>query len=85
MLNNQLSGEIKRKKVIYGEEHIFNKHDGHCILGVLRTYKLTNPGKRSLNYRLDLVSPGKDLNIDLDLIAEKARERYMIKGEQIWW
>lgn len=83
ILNNQLSGEMKRKKLIYGEEHIFNRHEGHSILGVLRTYKPTNPGKRSLNYRLDLVSPGKDVNIDLDLIAEKARERYMNKGEQI--
>lgn len=82
ILNNQLSSEIKRKKVPYGREYIFTRHDGRSILGVLRTYKPTNPGKRSLKYRLDLVSPEKDVNIDLDLIAEKARERYMIKGEQ---
>jgi hypothetical protein len=82
ILNNQLAAEVKRKKVKYGREHIFNRHNGHIILGILRTYKPTNPGKRSLNYTLDVVSPEKDVNIDLDLIAEKAHDRYMIRGEQ---
>jgi hypothetical protein len=40
----------------------------------------TNPGKRSLKYRLDLVSPEKDIAINLDRIAEQARERYQIKA-----
>jgi hypothetical protein len=38
-------------------------------VGVLRTYAPTNPGKRSLKYRPDLLSPEKDLGIDLDEIA----------------
>jgi hypothetical protein len=83
-LNNQLSAELRRKKVNYGSEQIFTEHDDHKILGVLRTYEPTNPGKRSLKYRLDLVSPKEDINIDLDLIAKKARERYMVEDEQIY-
>jgi hypothetical protein len=80
ILNNQLIGEMKRKKIVYGEEHIFAEYGGIGVLGVLRTYMPTNPGKRSLKYRLDLVSPEKDIAINLDRIAEQARERYQIKA-----
>ena len=79
MLNSQLSGEMKRKKIDYSREHIFAEHAGISVLGLLRTYGPTNPGKRSLKYRLDLVSPEKDVDIDLDRIADRARERYQIE------
>ncbi len=78
MLNHQLIGEMKRKKINYGNEHIFAKYVGITVLGVLRTYRPTNPGKRSLKYRLDLVSHEKDVDIDLDQIAGRAHERYKI-------
>lgn len=78
MLNNRLIGEMKRKKIDYGREHIFAEHGGITVLGVLRTYRTTNPGKRSLKYRLYLVSHEKDVDIDLDRIADRARERYKI-------
>lgn len=77
-LNNQLLGEMKRKKVDYDNEHIFAEYDGTRALGVLRSYEKTNPGKRSLKYRLDLVSPEKDVGIDIDRIAETAHKRYRI-------
>jgi hypothetical protein len=77
-LNNQLIGEMKRKKIDYGKEHVFAEHCGIKALGVLRTYNPTNPGKRSLTYQLDLVSPEKDVGIDLDRIAKIAHERYQI-------
>jgi len=79
ILNSQLSGEMKRKKIDYSSEHIFAEHAGISVLGLLRTYGPTNPGKRSLKYRLDLVSPEKDVDIDLDRIADRARERYQIE------
>ena len=60
-LNNQLIGEMKRKKVDYGKEHIFAEHGGIQALGILRTYSPTNPGKRSPKYQLALVSPEKDV------------------------
>ena len=80
MLNNQLIGEMKRKKIDYGREHIFAEHDGVSVLGVLRIYGPTNPGKRSLKYGLDLVSPEKDIDIDLGRIENRARERYRIEA-----
>jgi len=78
MLNNQLIGEMKRKKIDHGKEHIFAKYKGITVLGVLRTYDPTNPGKRSLKYQLELISTEKDLDIDLDQIAQQARNRYQI-------
>ena len=78
ILNNQLSAEMKRKNIEHSEEHIFAEHDGISVMGLLRTYGPTNPGKRSLKYRLDLVSAEKDVDVDRDGIAERARERYQI-------
>jgi hypothetical protein len=80
-LNNQLMGELKRKNLDYGREHIFANYAGISALGILRTYAPTNPGKRSLKYRLDLVSPEKDLDLDLNMIAERAKKRYRIEDD----
>ena len=77
-LNNQLIGEMKRKKIDFGTEHVFAEYGGIKALGVLRTYGATNLGKRSLKYRLDLVAPEKDIGLDLDRIANRARARYQI-------
>ena len=77
-LNNQLAGELKRKKIDYGKEHIFAEYGSVKALGVLRTYEPTNPGKRSFKYQLDLVLPKEDVGIDLDHIEGIARERYQI-------
>ena len=77
-VNTQLIGEMKRKEVEYDKEHVFAEHEGTRVLGVLRTYAPTNPGKRSWKYRLDLVSHEKDIHIDPDQIADKARKRYQI-------
>jgi hypothetical protein len=82
VLNNQLIGELKRKKIDYGKEHIFADYADMSVLGVLRTYEPTNPGKRSLKYQLDLVSPEKDVSIDINQIAGRARERYQIESER---
>ena len=79
ILDNRLIGEIRRKKIAFGKEQVFAEYGGIIVLGVLRTYKPTSPGKRSKKYRLELVSPEKDVGIDLDRIAERARERYRIE------
>jgi hypothetical protein len=78
-LNRQLIGEMKRKKIEYDKEHVFAEYGGITALGVLRTYDPTNPGKRSLKYRLDIIAPDRDLGIDLKAIATAAQERYRIK------
>jgi hypothetical protein len=82
MLNNRLIGEMKRKGVDYGKEHVFAEYDDVSVLGVLRTYRPTNPGKRSMKYNLDLISPEKDVGIDLGRIEKLARQRYQIKLAQ---
>jgi hypothetical protein len=79
MLTNQLIGEIKRKKIDYSKEHIFAEYAGISVLGVLRTYGATNPGRRSQKYRLDLVLPKKDADVNCEQIAQQARERYQFE------
>jgi hypothetical protein len=79
-LNNQLLGEMKRKKIEYMAEQVFAEYNGIKALGILRTYGPTNPGKRSLKYRLDVLSPEKDLGIDLNNVARRARKRYHIRN-----
>lgn len=80
-LNNQLMSELKRKHIVYGREHVFAEHAGVIALGILRTYAPTNPGKRSLKYRVDVLSPEKDLGLDLDAIARRAKKRYRIDAD----
>jgi hypothetical protein len=77
-VNKQLLGELKRKEIDFTKEHIFAEHSDVQVLGILRTYGQTNPGKRSLRYRLDVLSPAKDLGLDLQTIAKHAKERYRI-------
>ncbi len=81
ILNNKLLGEMRRKKIEHGPEHIFATHNGNEVLGVLRTYSPTNPGKRSQIYQLDLIAPQKDLELDLERIAKQARERYGLEAQ----
>jgi hypothetical protein len=77
-LNPQLISEMKRKGVQYGKDHIFAEYGNTIALGILRTYAPTNPGKRSLKYRFDLIAPEKDVGIDLGRIEKKARKLYQI-------
>jgi hypothetical protein len=76
IVDNKLIGELKRKDVAAGREHIFATHDGNDVIGVMRTYSPTNPGKRSQTYQLDLINPQKDLELDLERIGDQARARY---------
>ena len=78
MLNATLMAEMKRKDVDLEEDHIFAEYGGVKAVCVLRTYAPTNPGKRSIKYRLDFISPRKDVALDLKRIESKARERYLI-------
>jgi hypothetical protein len=78
VINKQLTSELKRKKIEFDSEHIFAEYGEIRALGVLRTYSQTNPGRRSLKYRLDVLSPEKDLGLDVQAIAERAKARYRI-------
>ncbi len=81
-LDSPLSAELKRKNIDFSQEHVFAAYGGVKALCVLRTYEPTNPGKRSLKYRLDLISPRKDLGLDLESIGRQAWKRYRIKANR---
>lgn len=79
----KLKREIKRKKLEYSREDFFARYHNKSILGMLRIYATTNPGKRSTNYRLHIVSPIKDLNLQPDVLEKEAREQYNIEGQAL--
>ena len=56
-LNKDLTGELHRKKQIVHPEDTFAFLEERPVLGILRVYEHTNPGKRLLKYRLHIISP----------------------------
>ena len=56
-LNKDLAGELHRKRQTVHPADSFALIEQRPVLGVLRVYKQTNPGKRLLKYRLYIVSP----------------------------
>lgn len=63
--NKQLSSEIKRKKISFCLDDRFAIHRGVPIFGILRIYNRTNPGKRSKQYTMHVISPEDDFGLDL--------------------
>lgn len=78
-VNKSLAGELKRKRQTYTEEDIFATYGQTRVLGILRVYSPTNPGKRSQRYSLTIVSPVKDLGLNLARIEQEAQERYQLR------
>jgi hypothetical protein len=77
-VTSELFNEIDRKsKKIYPNE-IFAEYNGRTVVGVLRLYPGTEPGKRSKKFETQLVLPYKDLELDLDAIKKNAAIRYNI-------
>ncbi len=81
-INSQLLQEMKRKKLRNKPEDIFAKYDGLEILGILRIYNQTNPGRRSLKYSLHIISPKEDLGLNVRKISSEAKKRYNIKRKR---
>ncbi len=79
-LDSQLTAELKRREINHRDDHVFADYGGIKALCVLRTYEPTNPGKRSMKYRMDLVSATRDVGLDLERIAKQARKRYRIRA-----
>ena len=78
IVDQSLMGELKRKDQTFSPGDLFAACDEDRILGLLRVYHATNIGKRSLRYDLHVVSPGKDLGLDIDRIEAAARQRYRL-------
>lgn len=56
-LNKDLKNEVHRRNITVQPEEAFGSIDQTPVLGILRVYEQTNPGKRSLKYRLYIISP----------------------------
>ena len=79
LANQTLISELKRKHQTFTSEDLFAEYDNLCVLGILRIYAPTNPGKRSQRYALHIVSPAKDIELNLDRIKQNAQERYRLR------
>ncbi len=75
-INSSLLNEIKRKKQAFTAEDIFATYGDISVLGILRIYAATNPGRRSQQYAMQIVSPKKLFNLDLEQIGRDAQKRY---------
>lgn len=79
----KLLNEMKRKKVKHSQDDILAEYGDLAILGILRIYNQTNPGRRLLQYGLHIISPREDLDVSLKDISSAAQKRYNIKMNHI--
>jgi hypothetical protein len=77
-VNRQLMGELRRKKQEFNTADQCAEYAGLSFALILRIYAPTNPGKRSSKHKIRVLSPRKDLGLDIDQIEKEARERYRI-------
>ena len=75
-INHSLTSEIKRKKQTFITEDILATYGDIRVLGILRIYADTNPGRRSQQYALQVVSPKKLFNLNLEQLGRDAQKRY---------
>jgi hypothetical protein len=75
-LLNELGGE----RTTFSPDELVADYYGHQIVAVLRIYPRTNPGARlKKGVVTSLISPEKDLEIDVEPIAVEARKRYHLR------
>ena len=75
-INQTLIRELKRKHKTYTSEDVFAEYKNICILGILRIYSPTKIGKRPQKYSLHIVSPEKDIGLNIDQLRQDAQKRY---------
>jgi hypothetical protein len=78
-INQTLIRELKRKHQIYTSEDIFAEYRHICILGILRIYSPSKLGKRPQKYSLHIVSPEKDIGLNIDQLRQDAQKRYCFR------
>ena len=75
-LDKPLMDELRRKKQDFKPEDLCAVYVDSSFVLVLRVYAPTNPGKRSRNHKLHVISTEKDLGLDTDQIEKEARKRH---------
>lgn len=74
--------EIKRKKIKFKPEDVCAQYGDLQILGVLRIYAETNPGRRRLKYSLCILDLKEDLGLNVRKLTAEAKKRYNIKRKR---
>ena len=82
-INQTRIRELNRKHQTYTSEDIFAEYKDICILGILRIYSPTKIGKRPQKYSLHIVSPEKDIGLNMDRLRQDAQKRYHFRVAQI--
>jgi hypothetical protein len=70
--------ETKSKKEEFAPADLFAQHGETKVVGVLRIYAPTTPGKRSPRATAKIISPSKDLGLDLGEMEMEAKECYQL-------
>jgi hypothetical protein len=78
-ISKPLIAELNRKNQNIRCEDIFAEYHNTKIAGILRVYAPTNPGKRLRKYDLYIISPAKDLDLNVARIARESRRHYHIR------
>jgi hypothetical protein len=78
-VSKPLISELNRKHQNIRCEDIFAEYNEMKIAGVLRIYAPTNPGRRLRKYDLHILSPGRDLELNVKKIARESRKHYHIR------
>jgi hypothetical protein len=77
---HDLLSELDGGKKEFDPGDVFAEYEETRIVGVLRVFQKTNPGKRvMLGATTVLISPGKDLDLDVDKCALRAKKKYKVE------
>lgn len=77
---NELLNEVDAGRSQFSEDEIVADYYDSRVVAVLRTYPRTNPGARlKKGMTTMLVSPEKDLELDLGSITAEAKKRYNLR------
>ena len=76
--NNDLLNELEGGKDAFSPSDVIAEHDGVQVVAVIRIFPKTTPGKRLARTTTKLISPSKDLDLNLETVTKEARARYNI-------
>lgn len=77
---SELLNELGGERTSFAPDELVADYSGHQVVAVLRLYPRTNPGARlKKGVQTTLISPEKDLEIDVEPIAVEARKRYNLR------
>ena len=78
-LSGNLLSELNIEEDQFDRSSLFAQYKETSVVGVLRFYAPTRPGKRSQKFVTTMVHPKDDLDIDLEKISAEAKKRYNIE------